>query len=227
MMNNFFKSKKLIALAFIIISVIFYSLVCYFIGIPMLSYVSEPEIFRSNVENKGILGYLLYLFLLIFQIIFAFIPGEPFEMIAGYTFGAFKGTLLCLIGSAIGSTIVFFIARKLGTKVVEIFFSDEKINSVSFLKDKRKMYYLFFFVFFIPGTPKDLLSYVAGLTPIKYLPYLIITTVAKIPSIITSTIGGDAFGDKKYVFAIINFVITAIISLLGLFIYNKITKNKS
>ena len=115
-MKNVIKNKKIMTLVIIIISVIFYSIVCYFIGIPLLSYISEPDKFRCTVESKGILGYLLYILLLVFQIIFAFIPGEPFEVIAGYAFGTIKGTLLCLIGSAIGSTIVFFYCKKIRYK---------------------------------------------------------------------------------------------------------------
>ena len=88
------------------------------------------------------------------------------------------------------------------------------------------MYYLIFILFFIPGTPKDLLTYVAGLTQIKLFPYILITSIAKIPSVITSTIGGDAFGEKKYLYAFIVFVLTGLISIVGLIIYNKITKKK-
>ena len=215
------KIKKIILFAVLFI---FMGLISIFIGIPLVNYASQPEKFRLLVENLGFWGYLLYLSMQIFQVVFALIPGEPFEILAGFSFGSFTGTILCLLGSVIGSSIVFLLTKKLGKRFVEIFFSIDKINSLKILNDKTKMYFLTFLLFFIPGTPKDLLTYVAGLTPIKFLPYIIISTVAKIPAILTSTLGGNAIGEKDYIFAIIIFAITGIISLTGIFIYNKITK---
>lgn len=220
------KNKKKLSIIIIVAVLLFAALVSCFVGIPLLKFVKEPEKFRALVDNLGVWGYLLYLLIQVFQVVFALIPGEPFEILAGYSFGSILGTVLCLLGSLIGSSIVFFLARKLGVKFVELFFSKEKIKSIKFLHDKSKMYLLTFLLFFIPGTPKDLISYVAGLTPIKFVPYIIISTIAKIPSIITSTIGGDAMGEEKYTFAIIAFAVTGIISFVGILIYNRITNKK-
>ncbi|MBR2861747.1 MAG: TVP38/TMEM64 family protein [Clostridia bacterium] len=224
-MKKLNKQKKLALLASAIVIIIF-AAVSVFVGIPLVKYVSEPEQFRLLVDSWGIFGALAYVVILIFQIIFAFIPGEPFEILAGYAFGAVEGTLLCLLGSCIGSAIVFSLTRKFGIKFVEIFFSADKIKSVKFLHDKKKIHFLIFIIFFIPGTPKDLLSYVAGLTPIGFWQYLVLSTAAKIPSIITSTIGGSFMGDQQYNFAVITFIITGAISAVGLLIYNRISGRK-
>ena len=79
---------------------------------------------------------------------------------------------------------------------------------------------------FIPGTPKDLLSYFAGLTDIKMGRWLLITTVARIPSVITSTVGGNAVGEQNYLFAILVFAGTLAVSALGLLIYQRISKHR-
>ena len=54
-------------------------------------------------------------------------------------------------------------------------------------------------LFLIPGTPKDLLVYVAVLLPIKPIRFILISTFARFPSVITSTLAGDrlAVGDWK------------------------------
>lgn len=85
---------------------------------------------------------------------------------------------------------------------------------------------LCFLIFFIPGTPKDALTYFIPLTDMKLSTFLFITTIARIPSIITSTIGGHAIGVENYIFSILVFVITGIISLVGLYIYKKISQKK-
>ena len=220
------KNKKKLALIIFVIVALVFAAVCIFIGIPLVKYVKEPNLFRELIDSLGIWGSLAYIIILIFQIIFAFIPGEPFEMLAGYAFGAVEGTIFCLIGSCIGSAIVFQLTRKFGVKFIELFFSMDKINSVSFLKEKNRLTTIIFLVFFIPGTPKDLLSYAAGLTKVNFWWYVLISTVAKIPSIITSTVGASAMAEQNYSFATIVFVITGIISVIGLIIYNLIFNKK-
>ncbi len=76
----------------------------------------------------------------------------------------------------------------------------------------------------IPGTPKDLLSYFAGLTDVKIPVWLIICSLGRFPSIITSTIGGDAIGTKNYMLAVAVFVITMVISIAGILVYKYICK---
>lgn len=221
------KRKKILGIAITVFALLFVVGVCYFVGTPLVKYASEPEKFRNLVQSKGILGYLLFILTVYFQVVFAFIPGEPFELLAGYAFGAIPGAILCIIGASLGSATVFLLTRKWGIKFVELFFSAEKINSVKFLRNKKKTYILTFLAFFIPGTPKDLLSYVAGLTHINFWGYLLISSVARIPSVITSTVSGGAFGSKNYLFGICAFAITGIISALGIIIYNKMSKENS
>ena len=98
------------------------------------------------------------------------------------------------------------------------------MKQVHFLHNPQKRNTLCFLIFLIPGTPKDLLTYLIPLTEMKRSTFLFITTIARIPSIITSTIGGHALGIEDYMFSIIVFAVTGIISLIGLLIYNKINK---
>ena len=127
----------------------------------------------------------------------------------------------------IGSVIIFALVRKFGVKLVELFFSMEKINSLKFLQNKQRLNTIYFIVMCLPGTPKDLLSYFAGLTDMKLRTWLLIATVARIPSVITSTIGGSALGSEQYLFAIIAFAATLALSGIGLLIYRKIQSVRS
>ena len=97
---------------------------------------------------------------------------------------------------------------------------------MSFLKDKEKIYVTIFFIFLIPGTPKDVLSYVAGITSIKLLPFLLVSGVARIPSVVSSTIAGSYLGVKNYKMAAIIFAVTIVISGILFFIYKQHEKNK-
>lgn len=218
------KSKKFIAIGGVALFLIITVVVSYFVGRPMVKFAAEPEKFREWIDSFGAYGYLVFLGMMVLQVFVAIIPGEPLEIVAGYAFGMIEGTLLCMAGAFIGSMLVFMFVRKFGVKAVEIFFPMEKINSIKFLHNAKKRDTLIFIIFLLPGTPKDLLCYFVGLTDIKLSTWMIITSIARIPSIVTSTIGGNALGVKNYVFAIIMLGVTLAISAVGLLIYKAITK---
>jgi len=220
------KHKKIVSISAFVFFFLFCAAIAFFIGKPLIEFASEPQKFQAWIDSFGFLRRLVFIGIIVLQVIIAIIPGEPFEIAAGYAYGSIEGTILCMFGIIIGSLVIFLLVRKFGVKLVEVFFSREKINSLRFLKDKKKMNVLFFIIMLIPGTPKDLLSYFAGLTEIKLSTWLIITTIARIPSVITSSIGGSALGQEKYLFAIIAFAVTLAISGIGLVIYRKIQKNK-
>ena len=218
--------KKKIYLFAIIVALIFIGAVGYLVGKPMVDFVREPERFRAWVDSSGFVSRVIFVGMVVFQLIIALIPGEPLEMGAGYAFGAVEGTILCIIGCVIGSALVFLFVRRFGVKLVEVFFPREKIRSLRFLQDSRRLNLLTFIVFFIPGTPKDLLSYFIGLTDMKLGTWLLITAVARIPSIVTSTVTGDALGLKDYQFALIAFGVTLALSLAGILVYRRLSARR-
>lgn len=193
-------------------------------GSPLVKFISDPETMRAWVEKTGWASRLIFGGMVILQVVIAAIPGEPFEIAAGYAFGVVEGTVLCIAAAAIGSIVTFALVRKFGMRLVRLFFSEEKINSVKFLKTSEARNFLFLIVYMLPGTPKDLLGYFAGLTDIPFPVFCLICTLGRFPSVITSTIGGDALGTEQYTAAIITFAATLAISGVGLLIYNRICK---
>lgn len=217
-------NKRIVKAVFVVLVLIFVGVFCWYVGKPLVKFASEPETFRIWVNSNGILGRIAYMGMMILQIFAAFLPGEPFEMVAGYAFGSVEGTLLCFFASALGSALVLLLARKFGLKFVSLFFNKEKIESAKFLHSSPKKTLLFFVIFALPGTPKDLLCYFAGLTDIKLWKLLLICSLGRIPAIVTSTLGGDALGTKSYVLAIIVLLATVLISFIGVLVYNKLSK---
>ena len=218
------RGQKIAAIASIAVLVLVLVLLTVFVGGPIVKTIGDPAAFRAWVEARGIWGRVLFVGLIVLQIVVAFIPGEPFELAAGYAFGALWGTLLVWIGAIIGTTVVFLFVRKIGVKAVEVFFPREKINSMKYLQDEKKLNAAAVLLFLIPGTPKDLLTYLAGLTKIRLLPWIVLTSIARIPSIVTSTISGNALGIEKYTLAIIVYVATALVSGIGLLIYQRMQR---
>ena len=191
-------------------------------GASLMGLISDPASFRAWVEAKGWYSRLFFLGMVVFQVIVAVIPGEPFEIAAGYAFGAWEGTTLYLLAATVGSLGVFFLVRRFGRPLVELLFPPEKLRWLRFLKTNPRRELLFLLVFMLPGTPKDLLCYFAGLTDIRIPVWLVICSLGRIPSVITSTLGGDALGERNYTFAIIVFAVSLAISAAGLWLFHRI-----
>ena len=215
--------KRLGALM-LVIAVILLGAISWFVGRPLVRFASEPERFRAWVDARGAGARLAYMGMVIVQVIIALIPGAPFEIVAGYAFGAVEGTLLCLAASSIGSMLVFWLVRRFGIRLVEIFYPREKLQSLRFLRSSPKRDYLYLLIFMIPGTPKDLLCYFAGLTDIRFPVWVIICSLGRLPAIVTSTIGGSALSSKNYWHAVIVFAVTLALSALGLMAYNALCR---
>ena len=220
------KQKRWIAGTGIFLFLLLSVLICIFAGKPLIQFVQEPERFRAWVDEQGVMAPIAFLGMLVLQIVVAVIPGEPLEIAAGYAFGAVEGTLLCLFGAFLGRGAGFLLVRKLGARAVDVFFPLDKLNELKFLQNKRRLTLWVFFLFFLPGTPKDVLCYVVGLTDLPLRSWLIISAIAPLPSIVTSTIGGDALGMGDYGFAILVFAVTIAISGLGLLAYHLICRTK-
>ncbi len=186
----------------------------------------SQEEFREYLQSFGILGWLVLLGLCFLQVFIALIPGELLETAAGYAFGPYLGTLICYIGIASASALIFFLTRKYGIRLVEVFISREKINELRFINTKTKQNTLIFLIFFIPGTPKDLFTYFVGLTNMKLSVFLAVSLIARIPSVISSTFGGHLLGEGRYQGAILLYGIVGTVSLAGIWLYNKFIKTR-
>ena len=157
-------------------------------GPDLFAFFADGERLRAWVDAQGAFAPLAMVALdRGADIVAAVLPGEPLELGAGYIFGFWEGTALCMAAGLVGTFIVVTLVRTLGMKAVELFFSREKIESMKWLQDSARFELLMFVCFLIPGTPKDVMTYVAGLTRCPVWRIALITTVGRIPSIVSST----------------------------------------
>lgn len=215
------RKKKTGFFVILFLLLLFSAAVIYFVGRPLIQYISEPEEFRNYIAEHGIVGRLFFIFMVVFQVVIAVVPGEPFELAAGYAFGIWEGTLLSIIGIALGSLLVFFVVRRFGVPFIEQFFSLKKIESIKFLKKRKNLNLIFFILFFLPGTPKDFLTYVVGLTKMSPKAFAAIVIFARFPSVVTSAIAGDALVSQNYLLTVLVYAVTGLLCLAGVGIYRK------
>lgn len=191
----------------------------------LLSTAEGREQFKAWVDGFGFGGWLVTFGIQLLQIFVAFIPGEPIEVALGYVWGPWLGAFTCMLGILIGTTVVYFLVKKLGMRFLKQM-GIEDLERFSFLKNKSRIEITLFILYFIPGTPKDTINYIAPLAPIPPLTYFLTATVARIPTIISSTILGDRIAEGDYREAIIVFVVIAVVSILGIIFGNRFIEKR-
>lgn len=192
---------------------------------PLVNFVENPDSLALWIESAGMWGPIIFMLLNAIQVLLAIIPGGPFEVAAGALFGPLAGTLLCDVAMTAGGMITFFFVRKFGMKFIELFIDKKEIESVKFLHSNKKSTTLLFLFFLLPGTPKDLMCYVVGLTDIKWTTWLLINFVGRFPAILLSALGGDALGEQKYSIFFVALAIIIVLYFVGSYLYKKLNHN--
>lgn len=212
-------SKLKIALIVVVI------LVCVLLTlslIPIFASHNDSDRLLAYIESFGVWGAFVLLGIQIFQIILALIPGELVEFVAGTLYGTFLGTFICIVGVALGELIVFGLVKWLGERYAIKMVSQKEFKKLKFLNDEKKLEYVVFLLFFIPGTPKDVLTYFVPMTKIDVRRFLVISCMARIPSILSSTYAGATFAEGNIMQTAVIYVIIGLISVIGLFIHNRL-----
>lgn len=223
------KNKVIKTLLFIIAMLLILGIVIYLF--PFLINLSTYEgqvAFKNEIDHLGIFGIGVLFLLQLLQILLIVLPGEPLELLAGICYGPIWGTLFTLISVFITTSLIYFLIGKLGKKYLYNTFSKEKIEKIEnskLFKDPKKAEVLMCILFFIPGTPKDLLTYIGFLLPIPPMKFILIATFFRFPSIISSTIAGSGLSNGKLSILIISYAITFIATAVIIFFINKKDKD--
>ena len=201
------------------------------IGIPVYIYFFQHDLIDAFSNMKELIrdireyrkeSILIYLIAQALQVVICIIPGQALQFAGGYLFGIPLGLLLSLIGIAVGSSIAYFFARMLGRDAVHLFFGERKVTEMIDLMNSPKGLIVTFIIFLIPGIPKDLCSYAAGLSNIKIRPYLIVSMIARIPGMLGCLIIGSRVEAGGYASAAIVAAIAVVLLILGIKFRHKI-----
>jgi uncharacterized membrane protein YdjX (TVP38/TMEM64 family) len=216
------KLKPLIAIN-IILAVLFLGSIVYAtirFGPELTRLVSDPHRFREHILSFGPWSAAVFMLFQVLQVVIAVIPGEPVQIAGGYIFGTFWGTIYSTVGITAGYIIVFASVKLFGFPLVKQFVSKKEFERFKTLVNNPKLETTIFLLFLIPGIPKDILVYIAGLTPISPVLFFIIITCARFPAMLGSSFIGAKIESSQYFIAITVSVIASILFVLG-YIYKK------
>ncbi len=225
------KKSKILKIILTVASVgLFIGLIVYLW--PTMKGIATPEgrlIFQEKLNSMGMGKFWVMLALQCAQILLVVLPGEPLEVLSGMCFGTFWGTVFILATVFATTSLIFYMVRKYGKSYLEQFFKKEKIEKIEhskFFKNPKNIELVMTILFIIPGTPKDLLVYLGGLLPIKPSRFVLISTFARFPSVISSTLVGANILNGNVKMIILIYLITFLVAALVIFLVNKFDKNK-
>ena len=218
-------SKKKVAIAilkliFLILIVVLIPLYLYFYQQDFLMRFRDFNDIVSFLERYKLQSIPIYIILQIAQIVISVLPGQFFQLAAGYLYTFWPALLFSCIGAFLGTTITFWLAKGLGSDFVHIFFEKDKTEDYVKRLNSKKAYTIVFLLYAIPGIPKDVVSYAAGLSEMKYKPFIILSTIGRLPGMMGSIIIGSMWHKEEYVGMII-LAIIAVVAFCTCIIYRK------
>lgn len=147
--------------------------------------INGVEDFRAYIESFESYAVVVFILMQILQVVVLPIPGFVAVGAGVLSFGVWKGALFSLIGIMSGSLIAFFLGKYLGYKAVRWLVGQKTLDNL-LLKVKGKDKFVLTFMFLFPFFPDDVLCFVAGLSSMSNLYFIIMITITRIISVYTT-----------------------------------------
>lgn len=163
----------------------------------LVEFFLNEEKLKSFINSLGPLGFVGFIILQAFQVVAAPIPGEVTGLLGGYLYGTLGGAILSTIGLTLGSVLAFMLGRIFGKPFVERVVDPSILNKFDYLLH-HKGAFLVFFLFLIPGFPKDYLSYFLGLSRLSLLEFTVIAGVGRLLGTVLLSLGGSYLRHHEY-----------------------------
>lgn len=195
----------------------------YFFHFDVISSLKSIDDVEALLERNKIQGIFIYLILQILQITISIIPGNVVQMASGYVYGLGLGYILSLAGTALGTILTFAIARILGKDALRLIFG-KKFNSFLGKVNSKRGFIFIAVIYLLPCMPKDLLSYVGGVSDIKLLPFLSLSLAMRTPAMIGCVVIGKMLRTGSYIWVGILAAAVIAITIWGITHHERLTQ---
>ncbi|MCI8609149.1 MAG: TVP38/TMEM64 family protein [Firmicutes bacterium] len=201
------------------------------IGIPLYIFFCQKDLLASFKDYHDVVAFLqryetesifVYIGLQVLQIVISVIPGQVFQMAAGFLYGFWAALLYAMIGAIIGTAISYYLAKILGRDFLHLFFGEEKMSYYVARLNSKQAYTIVFLLYLIPGIPKDMVSYAAGVSEMRFKPFLLLSVVGRLPGMIGCLLMGMFLYQENYIALGVVSVIAVIAFLLCILFRKKI-----
>jgi uncharacterized membrane protein YdjX (TVP38/TMEM64 family) len=193
------------------------------LGLTLLLQSVGLERLQAAIVEAGALAPILYILVRAATFIAAPLSSGPIQFASGALFGLIPGTFYSLVGEVLGGTANFWIARLLGRPVVTRLVGKSGMQRIEGLYGRVgeawTLVYarLFFFAFY------DFVSYAAGMTPVRYRTYALITAIVGIiPTFIAVAVGTTLTGQNNEM--VLLYAALGVLCVVPLVFYNRVRR---
>lgn len=156
-------------------------------GQTLVAALADSRTLQHWLGQLADLGPVAVILLIAFAIVFNPIPSAPIALAAGAVFGHAWGTLYIVLGAELGAIVAFGIARFIGRELLTKWFGDKIETGIlgnasgNAWSNQNRLTFLVFASRLLPFFSFDLISYGAGLTPIRFWRFAAATLLGLIP----------------------------------------------
>ncbi len=140
----------------------------------------DGELLRQWFDGLGVWGPVAVISSMIVAILVSPIPSAPIALAAGAIYGHFWGGLYVLTGAELGAIGAFCLARYLGYEYLHNWLGEE--ISQRLVGSQNVLMITVFASRLMPFISFDIVSYAAGLTPLRFWRFALATLAGIIPA---------------------------------------------
>ncbi len=151
---------------------------------------ADVEAVKAYILSFGALAVVISILLMILQSVAAPIPAFLITFANAAVFGWIAGAAVSWTGAMLGAAVCFGLARFLGRDVVSRLTGKGVLQSVDqfFVSYGAKS---IFIARLLPFVPFDPISYAAGLTGMRFVPFMIATGLGQLPATLVYSYAGS------------------------------------
>ncbi len=146
----------------------------------LLEIVADRTALERWIADLGVFGPIAIIGTMTVAIVFSPIPSAPIALVSGAMFGHGWGSLYVLVGSTLGASTAFLIARTLGYGILRRWFGD-RLNQ-GLLGSQNGLMAIVFVSRLLPFLSFDIVSYAVGLSPLTYWRFAVATIAGIAPA---------------------------------------------
>jgi uncharacterized membrane protein YdjX (TVP38/TMEM64 family) len=167
---------------------------------------------RESVASWGWAAPIVFVLIQALQVIISPIPGEITGPVGGALFGTTWGVIYSTIGLSVGTTICFLLGRLYGEPLVRPLLSEHHWARMNFILETEGAI-LCFVIYLMPGFPKDIVSYLFGISPIPFWVFAVVSSVGRIPGTWVSSYVGAHVAEQEYVYPLLLLALVAAVTV--------------
>jgi len=161
----------------------------------------DKHFLKDTVAAWGWMAPLVFVTIQALQVIISPIPGEITGPVGGALFGTLWGLIYSTVGLTIGTLVCFGVGRRWGEPLVRPWLSEHHWNRMSFIIEAEGAI-ICFILYLVPGFPKDIISYLFGISPMPFWLFATVSTIGRVPGTWISSYFGAHVAEHQYIYAV-------------------------